>query len=88
MSIQITRKGANPVTANQSITRCVQNRNRPANRSNILANTNLTPAQKAFCRQLQANIRRSAPVTAATNTANIMAKPEFMELLPLFVQKM
>lgn len=88
MSIQITRKGANTVTANQSITRGVQNRNRPANRSNIFANTNLTPAQKAFCRQLQANIRRSAPVTAATNTANIMAKPEFMELLPLFVQKL
>lgn len=91
MSIQITRKAntTSPVTASKAITSGIQNRNRPAaNRSNIAASVNLSPAQKAFCRQLQANLRRQAPVMAATNTANIAAKPEFMELLPLFVQKL
>ena len=49
----------------------------------------LTPEQAAFARQLQANMRKSnASVMAATNTTNIMAKPDFLELLPMFVQKL
>lgn len=48
----------------------------------------LTPAQRQFATQLQQTCRRAASITAATNTSNIMAKPEFMELLPLFVQKL
>lgn len=63
---------------------------RPRSNVSILASktfNNLTPEQRAFARQLQSNIRRQS-VTAATNTSNIAAKPEFMELLPLFVQKL
>ena len=48
---------------------------------------NLTAAQAQFARQLTANIRRATNITAATNTSNIPAKPDFLELLPLFVQK-
>lgn len=75
-----------PVNAGTSITRSVKNR---AARTNVNANfNNLTPAQRAFARQLQVNGRKAAPVMAATNTANIMARPDFMELLPMFVQKL
>lgn len=88
MSVQITRKGSTPVRASRSITSGIQNRSAAAPRRSIAANVNLTPAQKAFCRQLEMNVRRSASINAATNTANIAAKPEFMELLPLFVQKL
>ena len=75
-----------PVTAGTSITSGVRNRQaqRPVNASF----NNLTPSQRAFARQLQNNARRSAVITAATNTSNIMARPDFMELLPMFVQKL
>lgn len=75
-----------PITAASSITANVRNRQaaRPINASFNA----LTPSQRAFARQIQSNIRRQSPVMAATNTTNIMAKPEFMELLPLFVQKL
>ena len=74
------------VNANTSITSGVRNRNTP---STINASFNaLSPEQKAFTRQLQNNVRRQAPIMAATNTTNIMARPDFMELLPLFVQKL
>ena len=46
----------------------------------------LTPAQKVFASQLMKNTRRA--VMGATNTSNIMVKPEFTQLLPLFVQKL
>lgn len=48
----------------------------------------LTPEQRRFAMQLRANASRMAKVTAATNTSNIAAKPDFLELLPLFVQKL
>jgi hypothetical protein len=48
----------------------------------------LTPSQQAFARTLYANAKRSAAITAATNTVNIMAKPDFLSLLPMFVQKL
>ena len=48
----------------------------------------LTPEQRRFALQLKANVSQFAKVTAATNTSNIIAKPEFLELLPLFVQKL
>ncbi len=75
-----------PVTAGTSITSGVRNRQaqRPVNASF----NNLTPSQRAFARQLQNNARRSSAVMAATNTSNIMARPDFMELLPMFVQKL
>ena len=48
---------------------------------------NLTAEQSRFANQLRANIKRTTAITAATNTSNIPAKPDFLELLPLFVQK-
>lgn len=75
------------VKANTSITSGVMNRNNP--RSTVTASFNtLSPEKKAFARQLQNNMRRQAPVMAATNTTNIMARPDFLELLPMFVQKL
>lgn len=49
------------------------------------AMASMSPERRAFTKQLQANMRR---VTAATNTSNIAAKPEFIELLPLFTQNL
>lgn len=48
----------------------------------------LTPEQRRFALQLKANATQFAKITAATNTSNIMARPDFLELLPLFVQKL
>lgn len=74
-----------PIKAGTNITSGVRNRNA----TRVAASFNqLTPEQRAFARQLQNNIRRTAPVTAATNTTNIMARPDFLELLPMFVQKL
>lgn len=79
-----------PVTASQKITQDVRNRqaqNDPRRSINASFN-NLTPSQRAFARQLQNNARRATVINAATNTSNIMARPDFMELLPMFVQKL
>ena len=73
------------ISASQSITSGV--RNRQSNTA-VRASVNLTPAQKAFVNQLNRNCRRPSAVTAATNTSNIMARPDFLELLPMFVQKL
>ena len=73
-----------PVMANRSITSGVKPRTN--NISNNMAN--LTKDQRIFCRQLQNNVRRQSAITAATNTTNIMARPDFLELLPLFVQNL
>ena len=63
-------------------------RSRMARPTGIKASTvQLTPEQRIFASQLAANTRRMA-VMGATNTNNIMARPEFIELLPLFVQKL
>ena len=76
------------VAASTSITSGIRNRKAPMpHQSRIVASTmnQLTEAQKSFVRQLQRNHR---PIMGATNTSNIAAKPEFVELLPLFVQKL
>lgn len=74
-----------PIQANTSITSGVRNRQQP---SAITASFSaLTPAQQLFARQVQANCRK-APIMGATNTSNIAARPDFLELLPLFVQKL
>lgn len=79
--IQAARK----INANQSITSGVRNRQA----SPVTANFNkLSPEKRAFARQIQNNIRRSSAVMAATNTTNIMARPDFLELLPMFVQNL
>ena len=75
------------ITAGTPITAGV----RPRQARAIAANTGvkLSPSQQAFANQLRRNVRSAASkVTAATNTSNIMAKPDFLELLPLFVQKL
>ena len=76
------------VAASTSITSGIRNRKAPAARQNrIVAATmnQLTESQKSFAKQIQRNYR---PIMGATNTTNIAAKPEFVELLPLFVQKL
>ena len=82
--------GRRPITASNSITSGVKNRT--AAKRSVTASSafaGLTPAQKSFTRQLQMNMRRNnSAITAATNTTNIMARPDFIELLPMFVQKL
>ena len=76
------------INAGTSITSNVRNRQA---RQTVAASTlaKLTPAQRQFAKQLQATSRRSGTaVTAATNTSNIMARPDFLELIPMFVQKL
>ena len=73
------------ISASQSITSGVRNRQ---SNTTVNASVTLTPAQKAFVNQLNRNCRRPSAVTAATNTSNIMARPDFLELLPMFVQKL
>ncbi len=75
------------ITANTSVTSGVRNRNVPKNKISASFNA-LTPEQRAFARQLQSNVRKMSTITAATNTTNIMARPDFLELLPMFVQKL
>ena len=74
-----------PVTAGTSITQSARNRN---NNVSAATKVNLTPEQRIFCNQLKANARRMSTITAATNTTNIMARPDFLELMPMFVQKL
>ena len=91
MATKITRRPAAPkrstIQAGTSITAGVQNRKA---RRSISASNNvqLTPAQRQFANQLQNNCRRNAAIMGATNTSNIMARPDFLELLPMFVQKL
>ena len=89
MNIKNTRRvpvtsNRRPVKASTSITSSV----RPKQAVKATTNVTLTPAQQSFCRQIQNNVRRSSTITAATNTSNIMARPDFLELLPIFVQKL
>lgn len=77
------------ISAGTSVTAGVAKR--PVSRQQSILSSSLrqlTPEKAAFARQLQQNIRRSCAVTAATNTSNIAAKPDFLELLPMFVQKL
>lgn len=84
-----TISAGTPVNASTRITASVQNRQArqvPVKANSALAK--LTPAQQSFARQLQNTCRRQVAVMGATNTSNIMAKPEFLEMLPMFVQKL
>lgn len=90
-----------PVTASRtintgrtSITAAARNRNaRPQTASKAKYNAvmaSLTPEQRAFTQAIAANYRRMSgtAIMGATNTSNIAAKPDFMELLPIFTQKL
>lgn len=48
----------------------------------------MSPEKRQFTRTLQNNLRRQSRVMGATNTSNIAARPEFIELLPLFTQNL
>ena len=75
------------ITAGRAITANARAR-RPKSSLGIMASkVQLTPEQRIFANQLINNTRR-VNVMGATNTNNIMARPEFIELLPLFVQKL
>ena len=85
---QSIQAGRRPVNANTSVTAGARRRGA---RTNVLAANalrQLSPEKQNFARQLQTTARRMASVMGATNTNNIAAKPEFVELLPLFVQKL
>lgn len=75
------------INAGTNITAAATKRNaqRPLTAS---SNVKLTPEQARFARQLTANMRRMTNINAATNTSNIAARPDFLELMPLFVQKL
>lgn len=83
------RRVASPVTAGTSITSGIQNR-QVRRRAGVTAGKKiqLTADQRAFCTQVQRNVRMRTSINAATNTSNIMARPDFMEMLPVFVQKL
>ena len=85
------RNGRRAITASTSITGNATHRPTMRRQNRVMASTmpGMTAAQSAFARQLQMNCRKgNQGIMAATNTANIAAKPEFLELLPLFVQKL
>ena len=90
---KVTRRAAapasyarRPIMASRSVTSAAAPRKVTTPSSSIMAS--LSPEQRKFAMQLKANARQLQPVTAATNTTNIMARPDFLELLPLFVQKL
>lgn len=88
MAITKTRRGASvPARQPQNITASAVNKQQAAKPTNKIM-ASLTPAQRAFAAQIRSNISRQSTITAATNTTNIMARPDFLELLPMFVQKL
>lgn len=73
------------IQGSRNVTSSAKNRNaKPV----FASEQNLTPSQRKFYRQIKTNVQRNARITAATNTTNIMARPDFLELLPMFVQKL
>jgi len=75
------------ITAGTSITANARNRQTT---SISRAYASLNPQQRAFANQIKANCARMGrqSIMGATNTANIAARPDFMELLPMFVQQL
>lgn len=81
------------ISAGTGITAASRKRSVPAvNRQPVTAATKamaqMSPEKRAFTRQLQQNMKRNASIMGATNTSNIAARPEFIELLPLFTQNL
>lgn len=79
-----SRRTIKPITASQAVT-ATSTRRKPVVAS---SNNGLSAEQNKFVNQLRRNISRQTSVMAATNTSNIMTRPDFLELLPLFVQKL
>lgn len=75
------------INAGTSITSSARSR-MARSQAGVQASTlRLTPEQRIFANQLMSNTKRMS-VMGATNTNNIMARPDFVNLLPLFVQKL
>jgi len=75
------------INAGTSIT-AASRRRAPQSSLGIKASSvQLTPEQRIFANQLVSNTRKMN-IMGATNTNNIFARPDFIELLPLFVQKL
>lgn len=85
---KVNAPASRTITAGTNINASVQNRQA----RNIVASSQrykgMSVEQQRFARQLEANCKRQMNVMAATNTSNIMARPDFLELLPMFVQKL
>lgn len=78
-----------PVTAGTSITSGARNRQATRKQSRVMGSfAGLTPQQVEFAHQIQMNCRKHSNIMGATNTSNIAARPDFLEYLPLFVQKL
>lgn len=84
---QSIQAGRRPVNASTGVTSAARRRGTATNILASQAFKQLSPEKQNFARQLQATARKMS-VMGATNTSNIAAKPEFIELLPLFVQKL
>lgn len=76
------------ITAGTSVTAAARSRMARKPQGIKASTVNLTPEQRIFANQLMANTRKMTSIMGATNTNNIMARPDFVELLPLFVQKL
>lgn len=86
-SMPVRNRQVKAVTAGTSITAGANRRGATPVMSATMRQ--LSPEKRQFAQQLQRNARRMGQnITAATNTTNIMARPDFIELLPLFVQKL
>lgn len=79
-----------PVTAGTSITSGARNCQATRKQSRVMGSfAGLNPQQAEFVRQIQTNCRKhSNSIMGATNTSNIAARPDFLEYLPMFVQKL
>ena len=84
--VKPTANGRRFVKAGTSVTANAVKRGK----SSVMASTmsQLTPSKRAFASQLMRNAKRAQAITAATNTTNIAARPDFLELLPMFTQKL
>ncbi len=78
------------VNANTSITSGVQRRSatQATNPQMSAIMASLSPEKRKFVDQIRKNCKGSSAILGATNTTNIMVKPDFLSLLPLFVQKL
>jgi hypothetical protein len=90
MTIKATHKtpARRKITAGTSITANARTK-QGATRNAAMAK--LDPQRRAFAQQIMANCNRMGKRTSimgATNTSNIAARPDFMELLPMFVQQL
>lgn len=78
-----------PINANTSITAGTRSKQVMRKRNTTMNYTGLTRDQIQFANQIKANCAKmGSPIMGATNTSNIAARPDFLEFLPMFVQKL